>query len=263
MNAERLKNNEPDLELDRALKQALDEAGPEVLPDCWKRAEDMHHFSAEEICALAEAEASENAQEHRPRQRRIVQIAACLAAVLLISGLALPHLRTIEADADPTEVVDSLDGVVNESGMDSASKQGGLAEENCYTWIVTDASEIEQQKENYPELYVPGYIPEGYTFDDLMISSWEDGNFQAQYFYQKDGDQLQLLQINGVESAGWSSAYLGLDGEKKANGILYRAVDESEGINNLYFVKEGEFMLQVSGVLDWAELEKILDSFGA
>lgn len=247
-NTEKQTRSEFDRILGNAFKRAVDEDGGR--PDLWKIEDSLHHFRAEEIIRKAEQ-----------RKRRVwgLRIAAVLCAAFVITGAALAFQPAPEAD--PTEVVDSLSGEVNESGMDSATKQAIMGKGMCSSWSITDEAKIADRKMDNPELCVPGYIPDGYTFRELTVYLWEGGAFQAKYSYENGGSPLTLLQLEAEQDLGWTASYVNVDTKKTEDGMLYYQVDEAKKTKNLCLLKPDSVTLQVSGNLEWEELERILWEF--
>ncbi len=247
-NTEKQTRSEFDRILGDAFKRAIDEDGGR--PDLWEIEDSLHHFRAEEIIRKAEQ-----------RKRRVwgLRIAAVLCAAFVITGAALAFQPAPEAD--PTEVVDSLSGEVNESGIDGESKQGNVDKPRISSWTITDEAKIAGQKANNPRLRIPGYIPDGYTFSELTVCTWETGAFQAKYSYENGGSPLTLLQLEAEQDLGWTASYVNVDTKKTEDGMLYYQVDEAKGINNLYLLEPDGATLQVSGNLKWEELERILEEF--
>ncbi len=247
-NTEKQTRSEFDRILGDAFKRAIDEDGGR--PDLWEIEDSLHHFRADEIIRKAEQ-----------RKRRVwgLRIAAVLCAAFVITGAALAFQPAPEAD--PTEVVDSLSGEVNESGIDGESKQGNVDKPRISSWTITDEAKIAGQKANDPRLRIPGYIPDGYTFRELTAYIWENGDFQARYSYESGGSFLYLLQLDAEQNRGWTAAYVTVDTKKTEDGMLYYQVDEAKGVNNLYLLKPDGVTLQVSGNLEWEELERILEEY--
>ena len=247
-NTEKQTRSEFDRILGNAFKRAVDEDGGR--PDLWKIEDSLHHFRAEEIIRKAEQ-----------RKRRVwgLRIAAVLCAAFVITGAALAF--QLAPEADPTEVVDSLSGEVNESGMDSATKQGNVGNEMGSSWSLTDETKIANRKKSNPQLCVPGYIPDGYAFRELTVCKWENGDFQARYSYESGGSLLYLLQLDAEQNRGWTAAYVTVDTKKTEDGMLYYQVDEAKKTKNLCLLKPDGVTLQVSGNLEWEELERILEEF--
>ena len=247
-NTEKQTRSEFDRMLGDAFKRAVDEDGGR--PDLWEIEDSLHHFRAEEIIRKAEQ-----------RKRRVwgLRIAAVLCAAFVITGAALAFQPAPEAD--PTEVVDSLSGEVNESGMDSATKQGSVGGKMGSSWTITDEEKIAGQKASTPRLCIPGYIPDGYTFRELTVCLWETGTFQAVYSYENGGSPLTLLQLEAEQEFGWAASYVTVDTKETEKGKLYYQVDEAKSINNLYLLNPDGETLQVTGNLEWEELERILEEF--
>ncbi len=247
-NTEKQTRSEFDRILGNAFKRAIDEDGGR--PDLWEIEDSLHHFRAEEIIRKAEQ-----------RKRRVwgLRIAAVLCAAFVITGAALAFQPAPEAD--PTEVVDSLSGEVNESGIDGESKQGNVDKTRISSWTITDEEKIAGQKANNPRLRIPGYIPDGYTFRELTACIWENGDFQARYSYESGGNLLYLLQLDAERNRGWTAAYVTVDTKKTEEGMLYYQVDEAKKTKNLCLLKPDSVTLQVSGNLEWEELERILEEF--
>lgn len=247
-NTEKQTRSEFDRILGDAFKRAVDEDGGR--PDLWEIEDSLHHFRAEEIIRKAEQ-----------RKRRVwgLRIAAVLCAAFVITGAALAFQPAPEAD--PTEVVDSLSGEVNESGIDGESKQGNVDKPRISSWTITDEAKIAGQKANNPRLRIPGYIPDGYTFRELTVYLWEGGTFQARYFYENGGSPLTLLQFEAETNSGWAASYVTVNTKKTEDGMLYYQVDEAKSVNSLYLLNPDGEVLQVTGNLEWEELERMLEEF--
>lgn len=247
-NTEKQTRSEFDRILGDAFKRAVDEDGGR--PDLWEIEDSLHHFRAEEIIRKAEQ-----------RKRRVwgLRIAAVLCAAFVITGAALAFQPAPEAD--PTEVVDSLSGEVNESGIDSATKQGNMGGRMGSSWTITDEAKIAERKADNPWLRIPGYIPDGYMFAELTVCTWETGAFQAKYSYENDGTPLTLLQLEAEQDLGWTASYVNVDTKKTEEGMLYYQVDEAKKTKNLCLLKPDSVTLQVSGNLEWEELERILEEY--
>lgn len=140
-------------------------------------------------------------EERKNRRRRIAGMEgrsnrglriAGLAALFMIAivGAALAfHAFTADVGANknaPEEII-TEDGVVIED------KGWGSSGEDC--WTITSWDEIQTVKAAFPDLMIPGYIPEGYVFEKLTVEQITPENVIYRYTFLKDNGKTIKLEI--------------------------------------------------------------------
>ena len=120
------------------------------------------------------------------RYRKIAGLAA-LFLVVIVSAVMVFNSVTSDVDADKNhkEEIITDDGVVIEDGG-----WGSSSEDN---WTVTDWDEVKTVKATIPELAVPEYIPEGYVFKKLIISS-EQNLLNTEYMFVDNTGKVLIMQ---------------------------------------------------------------------
>ncbi len=149
-------------------------------------------------------------EERKNRRRRIAGMEgrsnrglriAGLAALFMIAivGAALAfHAFTADVGANknaPEEII-TEDGVVIED------KGWGSSGEDC--WTITSWDEIQTVKAAFPDLMIPGYIPEGYVFEKLTVEQVNDKNAVHEYVFLKatgEKIEIEISMINESETA--------------------------------------------------------------
>lgn len=74
-----------------------------------------------------------------------------------------------------------------------------FAEEGETVWEITDFEVAKKAKELVPELPIPGYVPEGYEFEKLVLNLYEDCSFYANFHYQKK-DNLLIINCQYINN---------------------------------------------------------------
>lgn len=67
-----------------------------------------------------------------------------------------------------------------------------FAEEDETVWEITDFEVAKKAKELVPELPIPGYVPEGYEFEKLVLHLYDDGRYVADYNYAYNNTNLYI-----------------------------------------------------------------------
>ncbi len=65
----------------------------------------------------------------------------------------------------------------------------------------TDWDKIEDLKEYVPNLYIPGYVPEGYEFEKATVEKYSDDMYKIEFtFIDNKKSYLSMIQASQVES---------------------------------------------------------------
>ena len=122
--------------------------------------------------------------------------AACCVMVACVGTFSAVNLLS------PDDVIaGKSDPVMTEEGNNTIVKEGqGQPGENLGgdTMIEPDWNRVATVKKNYPDMLIPGYVPEGYEFKELQVEVTEALHTYS-YIYEKDGKNFQFVQIEGIE----------------------------------------------------------------
>ena len=121
-----------------------------------------------------------------------------------------------------------------------------------------EEGDLEKAKQFMPEMMVPGYIPEGWAFQNLEIVKALNGKMTAEYSYQNH--ENHLFSINEIMSESDEGFRYFQEGEptqlkKRKVNRLFDPVTE---ILSLEFYQE-QLMVIISGEIDEENLKMIAD----
>ncbi|MDO4553500.1 MAG: hypothetical protein Q4C22_08225, partial [Bacillota bacterium] len=146
-------------------------------------------------------------------------------------------------------------------GSESLSTQGLQIEEHTEDFIVEFESKLGEAKEYLPELYLPGYVPEGYAFVELEIRRTSPESFIATYVYDDGANVLLIHQRQKERDGGGLFADYIVEGEALEGGAVYYQEDPEAGVNSCTYFWEEDLELYAAGRLDRETLEQILTHF--
>ena len=114
-------------------------------------------------------------------QRIKIAIGACVVAILAIIGVAIYHY------------VDGLqDSVVGQWSNQYESSDTGEAMEVLFTFNADDTCSFVRYREGVEEASMEGVYDIDDTYDIITLMLGEDGSTISQYYYDCDGDALEL-----------------------------------------------------------------------
>ena len=90
----------------------------------------------------------------------------------------------VDADKNTKQKVEEKDGVViiNEGDVEGDSGEVSITE--------TDWDKIEDLKEYVPNLYIPGYVPEGYEFEKATVVRYSEGLYKSDIVFVDDKNEI-------------------------------------------------------------------------
>ncbi|MBC6680174.1 DUF4367 domain-containing protein [Zhenpiania hominis] len=136
--------------------------------------------------------------------KRLRTISAAAAAVIVCAAIiytVLPEsVVPVDADKNTKQKVEEKDGVViiNEGDVEGDSGEVSITE--------TDWDKIEDLKEYVPNLYIPGYVPEGYEFEKATVKRYSEEIYKCEYLFKtNDGQEsFQIVQTSQDETGNQS-----------------------------------------------------------
>lgn len=199
---------------------------------------------------VLEAWAEERRAQKRQLRRRYAMIACTVFVCACAAALAL-HLTLLSGTS--VSIAGKSGDSINETEGGAVIKDNQAdIDENMGTVKITidDWDQVEDSKKEYPDMLVPGYVPEGYVFEKLVI---EGNALKRKYtFFFLNGNTI--LSIKESEKAVAASIYDYDEVLKVENYQVF--VNSNEDV--AYFEMENIFMT-IKGNVKKDELGKIIE----
>ena len=114
-------------------------------------------------------------------RRRLAYIAAIIAVAFVSSFVTLVvssnDYVSAAKESIQRKVFEMNNGVV-------VTTDEEFAAEGETIWEITDFETVEKAKKIVPELPIPGYVPEGYELDNLVLHIYDKQNYLANYTFK-------------------------------------------------------------------------------
>lgn len=144
-------------------------------------------------------------------------------------------------------------------------KEPTMDEDGLKELKITSWENVKNGKDMVDKFYLPGYIPEGYTFHDAYFSRTEGmpGTSGTLYTYRKGKEDL-LIFIDTLKGGEWDMYLSGepyIDSE--SGRTLYLLEEEEAGVRTTDYITgdtEAIHLISVSGTLTKEENAKIIDN---
>ncbi len=193
-------------------------------------------ITVEELEALERADR----QQRRKRRLRYFGMAAAAVFVCVVALYALwPETAVpVSADKNTEQRVEEGNGVVviNE-GDAEGSGETSLREES---W-----DEVLKYKDNLPELYIPGYVPEGYEFSYSELNEYSGSDYDISYVYECGQHELYMK----YEYFGTNDNRLraidnkAVDIKRTDLGEVYIVTEQNENLVATLYLESGVFYM--------------------
>ena len=135
------------------------------------------------------------------RRRRLAYVAAAVLLVFVSSFTTAIFISNDYASAAKEQVkrkvFEMKHGVV-------VATDEEFAEEGETVWEITDFDTAVKAKELVPELPIPGYVPEGYEFEKLVLHLYED-RYVANYNYKSCSYEI-LINCQSSDESNFDSS---------------------------------------------------------
>ena len=190
--------------------------------------------------------------------RRVLAVCACIALFL---GSSL-YLATLMVPAEVTAGHSPLQIVIANIRNSFLTVRSGSNEDNVVvsldTVIEDEALAMEKGKEVFPELLIPTYIPEGFSFEKLYFKENEDDDVIAVFRYiDSAGNVLSIRETQIKEARGTSFDNSIIDAEQEGEDILLFKQDDVYGENMLTIWRGEKFKYYITGLVETEELRNI------
>ena len=199
--------------------------------------EELKHYHTGSLTPeeLRSAVDKEQRAGQRRMLRRLTAAAALLMLVVAATVFAFENFTTdVDADKNAKEEIVTEDGVVIEDG--------GWGSDSEQSWEITDWDEVATMKAMIPQLVVPEYIPEGYSFSRLVIS--EMGSIiDIEYLYNSiEAKEIVIVQHIQEENLEVVDIY-----------DIKKSMESSKG--EIYFIKNKEINTAIVQLNDGCIIE--------
>lgn len=192
--------------------------------------------------------------------RRVLAVCACIALFL---GSSL-YLATLMVPAEVTAGHSPLQIVIANIRNGFLTSRSGDNEDNepasLDTVIEDEALAMKKGKNLFPEMLMPTYIPEGFSFEKLRISQNEEGDIAAVFRYiDEAGNLLRIREIKIGETQRTSFDNSIAGAEQVGEDILLFKKDEVYDENVLTVWRGEQFNFYITGLVEQEELRNIYD----
>ena len=178
---------------------------------------------------------------------------AAISCVVIVCAGTFSAMNLLVPDAaiagknGPVTMEDGNSTIVKNNAEDPGANLGGD------TMIETEWDKVATVKKNYPDLLIPGYVPEGYEFKELRVEVTEAFSSFI-YTYERDNKLIKLIQSKGDGMKiikNYSYTF------ETNDGIEIRMKEDEEKSAN-FFIEED--LCAIVGDLSEEEFGKITDS---
>ena len=207
-------------------------------------------INIEELKKLEETDRKKRKQK-RVRNAGVAAAAVIVCAVILYAvwpQSAVP----VDADKNTEQKVEEKDGVViiNEGDVEGDSGEVSVTE--------TDWNKVSDLKEYVPNLYIPGYVPEGYEFEKATVETYDEEMYESKFIF-KNIESKELLITQTSQDKGTQTDFL----EKYDQTFSCKLGDvyvtkHQKGISATIIVKDDRIF--IFGELPVKEMKKISNS---
>lgn len=128
--------------------------------------------------------------EKKRRFSRFTKVAAVVIIFLLCTNIFLLGKNSSESYGDKGILHRLYQGV---TGLFTDSEEQTEDSDVEEAVTVLDEKDIDSAREFLPELYVPGYVTEGYKFKSLEIKQYYSGDSQCDYVYDNGSEKIKIL----------------------------------------------------------------------
>lgn len=205
------------------------------------------------IDELKQLEAADRKTRKIKRLRTISVAAAAVIVCAAIIYTVLPEsVVPVDADKNTKQKVEEKDGVViiNEGDVEGDSGEVSITE--------TDWDKIEDLKEYVPNLYIPGYVPEGYEFEKATVVRYSEEAYNCEYLFRNNDKSVSITQISQKTSGSNTMFVNEYDTKYDCNlGTIY--IKNHQKQISGYLITENQKIF-IFGDISEAELIKMYDS---
>lgn len=230
----------PETRVKEALAAALSEDLGEIPPVS---------ITVEELKRLEQ----EDRKKRRLRNTKFVS-AAAIAVIVCAAGVYMVWPQTavpVDADKNTQQKVEEGDGVV-------VINEGDSEGEGSVTLTETNWDKVADLRDEFPQLIIPSYVPEGYTFSQLAIEKYVDMGYKAIYSYENKEHELRIEE-NAYEGHGENASIL-TGKERKIDTVIGNAyvLNEEKGHPLVVSIFKNRKNLSIVGYINDEEYKKII-----
>ena len=153
----------------------------------------------------------------------------------------IPYCRNpsfpVDADKNTKQKVEEKDGVViiNEGDVEGDSGEVSITE--------TDWDKIEDLKEYVPNLYIPGYVRRGMSFEKATVETYTNENYSCEYHFKNNRKRITIIHASQDESGSNTMFIDGYDKQDDSNlGVVY-INDHQKQISGYLFARDSSIFV--------------------
>lgn len=189
------------------------------------------------------------------KTKKFLKVSGYVASVLICAVVLATFMVPETADADKTSFQMLVDNIRN--GFVEVKPDSEDMELPAYTVTIDDEADIETTgRDVFPELLVPSYIPEGYSFSVLCIQKDEGDSDLSLYKYVDTSGNVLKIEYN-IVSNNAGTVFNNLIEGSSNNGELCYQYDDVNNFNILTVWKSDREHVHISGVVDDDTLKRI------
>lgn len=128
----------------------------------------------------------EKIYKKHPALTRVAAIVAIILASSFTTAVCISNdYVSAVRDSIEKKVFEMKHGVV-------VANEDEYVEEGETVWEIEDIELVEKAKKIVPELSIPSYLPDGYSFSKLKLFLYNDGTYSARYLYEADSTEISI-----------------------------------------------------------------------
>lgn len=198
-------------------------------------------------------------KRQKKKKKKFVRLVSTAAIAVVVCAAALylawpDSAVPVDADKDAVEKIETGQGdLVLNNGE-------GVGDSNIVEYIISDEKYIEVQREKFPEMAIPKYVPDGYEFKKLHIESYGEDDFQASFKYINKGKKELYIDYRHYMEGGVATTSFDAeetDTEESKKGMIYLLKEKGEPTLSILNVNNNS--ITVTGQLNNKEMVKIFD----
>lgn len=208
-------------------------------------------------------------RKREKRRRSAGKRLSKLASVAVICIVSITAITAVTLYTNPQTVSGVKDMLArnifhtqDEKLVTGADNGIGKSTEIEKTLSMVTWEEVLMQKEAFPKLGIPQYLPAGYTFKKLDVNTYADGMYVVEYIFENSsGDNLLIKQHSVSQKANEGVAITCYDEIVEMNGfdVYLSKADVEKKIAATYYL--GYNKVSISGKLEEVELEEIIKNY--
>lgn len=197
-------------------------------------------------------------ERKRRRRNKFLQVAACLALILVISGAMAIQISKGSVHAALFEFEKAFVKLKNTLPGSNLSVE--TVHEDSIVKEITSQSELAEGVAFFPKLFVTENVPERFQFISLTITKYPKDVYDAMYLYMDGEEQILTIGQQVIPEQGLSVSIIGITEEiETEEGTIYISEDPfGDGGNSATYEKDNCY-IDIAGKIDKKEILQIFN----